>query len=234
MTSARYWPTDFPQHQQTPWSPSSDDGSLLLRRAKKGSREALDALFARCSRWLLALIRARVGRALGPHLEPVDVLQETLLRAFVHFDDFEGTSLGSLASWLAAIATNQIRSELQFLHRQRRDVAVTVSLEDEDLDCLAVLLESRTRRPGSGPELAPLLEALSRLDRGHREILLLRSYEGLSYREIGKRQGKSPDACRMLHARALLALRSRLAQNVRPPGQRGRGRPHTSSSELPV
>ena len=39
-----------------------------------------------------------------------------------------------------------------------------------------------------------------------RELIVLRKLEELSYREIGERMGKSPDACRMLLARAMTAL----------------------------
>jgi len=35
---------------------------------------------------------------------------------------------------------------------------------------------------------------------------MLRKFEELSFKEIGERLGKSPDACRMLLARAMTAL----------------------------
>jgi DNA-directed RNA polymerase specialized sigma24 family protein len=37
-------------------------------------------------------------------------------------------------------------------------------------------------------------------------VILLRKFEELSFAEIGERLGKSPDACRMLLARAMTAL----------------------------
>ena len=48
--------------------------------------------------------------------------------------------------------------------------------------------------------------ALQALDEPYREIIVLRKFAELSYQEIGERLGKSPDACRMLLARALTAL----------------------------
>ena len=51
-----------------------------------------------------------------------------------------------------------------------------------------------------------LERAIEALDEGHREVVLLRSFEELSFPEIGQRLGKSPDASRMLFARAMAAL----------------------------
>ena len=51
-----------------------------------------------------------------------------------------------------------------------------------------------------------LERAIEALDEAHREIILLRSFEELSFREAGERLSKSPDAARMLFARAMAAL----------------------------
>jgi RNA polymerase sigma-70 factor (ECF subfamily) len=53
---------------------------------------------------------------------------------------------------------------------------------------------------------ARLERALDALKPAHREVILLRKYEDLSFEEIGGRLGRSADACRMLLARAMAAL----------------------------
>jgi RNA polymerase sigma-70 factor, ECF subfamily len=61
-------------------------------------------------------------------------------------------------------------------------------------------------------ERAQNLEAaIDSLSEAHRQVILLRKFEELSFREIGKRLGKSEDACRMLFARAMTALTLTLA-----------------------
>ena len=45
----------------------------------------------------------------------------------------------------------------------------------------------------------------------HREVILLRKFEELSFADIARRLGKSEDACRMLLARAMTALTLKLA-----------------------
>ena len=52
--------------------------------------------------------------------------------------------------------------------------------------------------------------ALDSLSDAHRQIILLRKFEELSFREISDRLGKSEDACRMLLARAMTALTLKL------------------------
>jgi RNA polymerase sigma factor (sigma-70 family) len=55
-------------------------------------------------------------------------------------------------------------------------------------------------------ETARLERAIERLTDDHREVILLRKFEELGYREIAARLGRSEDACRMLLARAMAAL----------------------------
>ncbi len=53
------------------------------------------------------------------------------------------------------------------------------------------------------------------LDPIHREVILLRKYEELSFQEIGERLGRSQDACRMLLARALTSLTKAMRSQTR-------------------
>jgi RNA polymerase sigma factor (sigma-70 family) len=72
---------------------------------------------------------------------------------------------------------------------------VAVSAERSPLS-LAILNEEALR----------LERAIEGLDPAHRDVILLRKFEELSFREIAGRMGRSEDACRMLLARALAAL----------------------------
>jgi RNA polymerase sigma-70 factor (ECF subfamily) len=56
-----------------------------------------------------------------------------------------------------------------------------------------------------------LESAIASLSDAHREVILLRKFEELSFPDISRRLGKSEDACRMLFARAMTALTIRLA-----------------------
>jgi RNA polymerase sigma-70 factor, ECF subfamily len=125
----------------------------------------------------------RIGPSSGCGLQPgpvahrnrhdaEDVLQEAFLRAF---DGYRG---GDPQAWLLKIVRNTCYSGL----KQRRGV---------DLDALEAFEVVETR---AGPEEAMvqqadtehLREALEALPMDFREAILLREFEGLSYKEIAE------------------------------------------------
>jgi RNA polymerase sigma-70 factor, ECF subfamily len=182
------------------------ESTALLRAARDGSPEALGQLYERCAGRLLAIIRLRMGRDLRARLESRDILQNTLLKSFQHLDQFEGGDGASLMAWLARIAENEIRDQADFQHRQRRDVAAAISIDDSQAPALAARVRSALSLAIVSEETERLERAVESLDPDHREIIVLRKFEDLSFREIGARMGRSEDACRMLLARALTAL----------------------------
>lgn len=182
-----------------------EQSSALLRRARQGSRDAIDTLFDGVAGRVLAVIRLRLGPGLRSQLESRDILQATLLKAFERLEQFEGGKTANLVGWLARIAENEIRQQAEFHGRGRRDFARRVALE-EAVDLPIKQVRSAISRLVIHEEMARLERALERLKESHREVILLRKLEGLSFPEIGQRLGKSADACRMLLARALAAL----------------------------
>lgn len=181
--------------------------AALLARARAGSRDALGDLLERGAERLLALIRLRLGPTLRAELESRDILQTTLLRAVDRFDSFKGEHVVALKAWLARIAENEIRDQADFHGRQRRDAAQRVPLEGRpEVERLAARVRSETSRIALGEELARLEHALETLAPDQREVIVLRRLEELSFGEVAERLGRSPDACRMLFARAMTAL----------------------------
>lgn len=164
--------------------------------------------FERHAGKLLALIRLRLGRDLRRRLESRDILQATLLKAFEHAEDLQAEAPTSRMGWLARIAENEIRDQAAFHRRQRRDVGQEVSLEkDPELAAnLTARVRSVTSRLVWSEKARQLERALESLEADHREVILLRRFEELSFPEIGRRLGRGPDACRMLFARAMAAL----------------------------
>lgn len=188
-----------------------EQSSLLLRRAHAGSTEAVNTLLGECGPRLLALIRLRLGPGLRPHIESGDVLQETMLRAFMNIAQFEGKSRKTLMGWLAAIAGNEIRNQVQFHTRQQRDVGRTVPLDDE-AEQIRAEVRSEISRLRVKEEARLLERAFEALSESQRDVILLRKYEELSFQEIGERLGKSAAASRMMFARAMAALTRKLRE----------------------
>src|SRR5512144_1616001 len=111
-----------------------DESSHLLRRAREGAPDALEALYERVAPRLLAFVRLRLGRTLRSELESRDVVQATLLKSFEHFNQFEKSDTRSLMAWLARIAENEIRDRADYHARQRRDARREVSLDTGHLE----------------------------------------------------------------------------------------------------
>ena len=178
----------------------------LLGRSREGSPAALSQLVERFSPRLLAVIRLRLGPRLRDHLESRDVLQETWLKALSRFEGFLGAGASSFMAWLAQIAANEIRDRADYHGRQRRDGAREERLEPAELDGLAARVRSETSRLALSVEMARLERALESLSADHREVIVLRKLEERPFREVAERMDRSPDACRVLLARALAAL----------------------------
>lgn len=185
----------------------------LLHAARGGSATAVNELYARYGGRLLAFIRLRLGRSLRSRLDSGDILQATLMKSFQRLDQFEGEDGTTLMGWLARIAENEIRDQVDYQHRARRDAAADVPITDA-VDPAAHQSRSPLSRLIAEQDAARLTAALEGLEPDHREVIVLRKFEELTFPQIARRMGRSEDACRMLLARALVRLT--LAMGVAP------------------
>jgi RNA polymerase sigma-70 factor (ECF subfamily) len=187
----------------------SDACLTLVRAARDGSPEAVGRLFELCGDRLLALIRLRLGRELRRQVESRDVLQNTLLKGFERIDRFQGSGRETLVGWLAAIACNEIRDQADRYRRLKRDGRAQVSL-DSQIELRAPQVHSLTSALTLKAETSRLEAAIEELAEDHREVILLRQFEELSWAEVGQRLGRSEEAARKLFARAMAALTVRM------------------------
>jgi len=109
-----------------------------------------------------------------------DIVQEAFLRAFRGFDTLRG---GDVKAWLLTIVRN---CSATVFEQQRRRPTVSFGEEHEealqsDADAASPDPESAMAAEDDGRTLGRLIEALPE---EHRQVLLLRELEELSYREI--------------------------------------------------
>ena len=102
-------------------------------------------------------------------------------------------------AWLLAIARNVCRTRTEVT--RRRAVEITRSPQ---------LLEESFAAPPRNDDLAGLSEALGGLTEQQRRAILLREWQGLSYREIADELDLSQSAVETLLFRARRALAARL------------------------
>lgn len=161
---------------QPPAVPPGD--GALIQAALSGQDQAREELVRthRRAAYLLAL------QLLRNREDAMDVTQEALLRFVVHLPRFD--TRRPVRPWLLKIVHNQVRD---FLRRRR--VRPTVPLEAPEGNLADSLAD-----PVSNPEADArrrqlqrrVWEALSRLSEKHREIVVLRDFHDLSYREIAE------------------------------------------------
>jgi RNA polymerase sigma-70 factor (ECF subfamily) len=151
---------------------------------------------------LLFFVRTRMGPGLRATVQSEDVLQSVALEAFRELPHFEPRGEGSLRRFLHVLVLHKLRDLADRAGAQKR--AGGVALTDE--------LAARLAAPGEGalsyadPAYERLEQAVARLPDDMREVLVLRRIEGRSSREVAELLGKSDDAVRKLHSRALARL----------------------------
>jgi RNA polymerase sigma-70 factor, ECF subfamily len=174
-------------------------------------------------------------RMLGSVDEAEDQVQETLLRAWRGFDDFEGRS--SLRTWLYRIATNTCLRALETRSRRPLPSGLGAPAEDPDgaLGTLApeipwlqpfpdALVTAGAADPaaiisGRASMRLALVAALQYLPPRQRAVLILRDVLGWHAAEVAEFLGVSAAAANSVlqRARAQLALASPAEDDLREP-----------------
>jgi RNA polymerase sigma-70 factor (ECF subfamily) len=179
----------------------SDESDIkdLVMEARQGSRPAFDRLAAASRDRLERFIRSRMGPALNARMEAEDVLQETLLRAFCSIGNLQWQDAEAFLSWLGSIAEHVIKTQAE-KKREARLLGSALDVPGSRVPpSKALRREERFER---------LRESLAALSPEHREVILLARIERLSFTEIGRRMGRSPDAAKQLLSRALKHLKA--------------------------
>jgi RNA polymerase sigma factor (sigma-70 family) len=166
-----------------------------VRLAQAGDREA----FARLVRRHQAGVYRFLFRMLESHEEALELTQETFIKAWQAVAEWQPQA--QFRTWIYRIASNTALDTLR-----RRKIVEIVPLE-ADYDAPAqsagpeLQLQSRQR-------LRALESALAALPAEHREVILLREIEGLSYAEIGAALNLQEGTVKSRLARAREALAS--------------------------
>lgn len=169
---------------------------LLWEKARQGDRWAYDQLFALHTERALMFVRARLGTALRAQVDSMDVLQDAYLAAHKDFEQFHYSDEGAFLRWLCRIIENRIRAGNDYFGALKRQA---VALPQSDPAGPSTLLDRSEHR-------AKVTTALDQLSEDHRQVLLLRYFEGMSAEEAGVLMDRSAGAIRNLTARALEEL----------------------------
>ena len=194
----------------------TDKTRQLVALAKEGDESALNQLWKVYGARVHWIMRLRMGRELRSKLESMDLAQDALVSALEGLGDFTYKNEGDFLRWLSTIAENRLRDNLDKLHADKRDIRKEVRFNNHGPTTAGGFFGTPGPVDATTPsvimsrkeDLARLEKAIDELKPEYREVIVLTKIEGLSYKEIGERLGKSTDAVGMLLSRAMVALTS--------------------------
>ena len=163
----------------------------------------------------------RAYRIVGNAADAEDAVQDALLAAYTHLDQFRGQS--QLSTWLTAIVLNCARLQLR-----RRAKHVQVSLDESTGGPESVSLSERLADHRPNPEdeyreseLSTRLTHLhSQLSPKLRRTFLLRDVDRLSIREAARILGVPTGTVKAQSARARKRLKELMRRSLRPQSRR--------------
>ena len=179
------------------------DDRKLVEQARSGSQAAFRSLFERYHAKIYRLAASMVGSSDDAH----DIVQQTFIRAFSSLDGFKQQS--SFYTWLYRIALNATTDYRRKQSSKLEKEAVRDRLDHgQGLEKIAAPTEQAPDEQLYRKELAEVIrKAVDTLGQEHREILILREINGLSYTEITEITGLEPGTVmsRLHYARKNLA-----------------------------
>jgi RNA polymerase sigma-70 factor, ECF subfamily len=208
-------------------TPKVENAQLRDYQPEVDKAQALDAVLS-CH---LSSFHRQAFRRLGNAADAEDAVQDALLSAYKHLEQFKGQA--RMSTWLSTIVLNCARIQLR-----RRQRYTHVSLDDSPEGMNNFSLQERLADRGLGPEDAfrrsefrkHLNECLQRLPSKLRTAVHLRSFEGLSIREIASNLGTTESTVKARLFRARAALRDLARKLEMEHSAKSSCGPHCSSS----
>jgi RNA polymerase sigma-70 factor (ECF subfamily) len=181
-----------------------DDGEELARRLESFRN------------YLLLLARVRLDRRLRSKLDPADLVQQTLTRAFERRDQFRGASDEQRAAWLRTLLAHAMIDALRKHARpDGAERSLEAALEQSSARLEAFLAADQTSPSGrveKQERLVRLADALEALPEDQRRAIELKHLQGLALIDAAREMNRSVSAVAGLLQRGMRALRNDLGE----------------------
>jgi len=149
----------------------------------------------------------RLPRHVRDMQETDDLVQVTLVKALGQLDHFESAGPGAFLAYLRQALLNQVRDEIRRHARRPEHAEVDVELSDPDAPALIEQIVGAER-------VRAYEQALAALPKRQQGLIVMRVEFGMSYPEIAAEVDSTPDAVRVMVARAIVQLSKLLGKDV--------------------
>lgn len=199
-------------------TPDTSETERLLKQAGGGDRGAVERLLDKHRSYLRDVVAMRIDPQTAKRVDPSDIVQETQLEALRRLPDYLARRPMPFRLWLIKTAHERlIVARRRHVEAGRRAVGREEPLPDRS----SLLVAGHIFAAGPSPsqqlnqrELAERVrQAVAQLPAGDREILFLRTFEGLSNHEAALVLDLDPGTASKRHGRAILRLHQILKAN---------------------
>ncbi len=182
------------------------DCDSVIRRYLEGDEEAFRTLLDPQTPALLARIGRRMAPLLKRKVSVQDVLQEVSIVAFERRTTFTGRTREDFNRWIGTIADRSIQGQVnRHAGTHKRALYNEISRPGRGDTAQVVGSVPSPSQQAIGSETEELAEkALEQLPHDYQKVLRLCREEGVSLREVGERMGRSREAAKKLHGRAMV------------------------------
>ncbi|MFH1783576.1 MAG: sigma-70 family RNA polymerase sigma factor [bacterium] len=185
--------------------------SALIERCKQGDTDAFGELVIKHQKKVFNVAL----RMLDDWEEAKDVAQEAFIRAWRAIGTFRSDS--SFFTWIYRIVFNLSKNRLKGWARRPRPDSIDAPVDTEDGD-ITRTLQDKEPSPDKillKKETGRLVKnAIAELSIKHREIIIMRDIQGLSYQEIAEVIGCGEGTVKSRLSRARLILKEKLKEVV--------------------
>jgi len=174
----------------------------------------MESLFRRYLPRVRQIVALRLGFRPSAFSAHEDLVQESMLKTFQNLDRYEERSDATFRHWISTCVTNTIRDQFRRGGAEKRgDGKVRFFGSYESEDATAIVFQGNDPTPSAvlrGRELLGRLESgLLEMKEHWREVILLRLFCEMSYREVGDELGIAEEATvRKLFSRAMADLKA--------------------------
>jgi len=176
---------------------------LIINRIRAGDSKARDVLLRRYLPILRRWAHGRLPPSVRTINETDDLVQVTLVGMLKNIDQLRLEHQGSFFLYLKQALLNRIRDEVRAYRRQCGIVS-----NEHEVDSIEVGVPDAAI---DFEHIQAYEKALTCLPKRQQQLVVMRLEFGMSYSEIGKELGGTPDAVRMMISRALSDLAKSLA-----------------------